>query len=88
MRHRKLIDSRNIPLEEPIDLLNVAFENPRKLQGQDTEHAKRKNSGKPEQPRRPVYMVPDRMSGLEEVEELRRLCPDRQWNFVGLSPSH
>ncbi|KDQ30586.1 hypothetical protein PLEOSDRAFT_49338 [Pleurotus ostreatus PC15] len=73
---------RNIPLEEPIDLLNVAFENPRKLQGQDTEHAKHKNSGKPEQPRRPVYKVPDRMSGLEELQELRRLCPDRQWNFV------
>ncbi|KAL4268062.1 Asparagine synthetase domain-containing protein [Pleurotus pulmonarius] len=73
---------RNIPLDEPIDLLNVAFENPRKLQSQNSEHAKRKKSGKSEQPRRPVYMVPDRISGLEELEELRRLCPGRQWNFV------
>ncbi|KAF4606907.1 hypothetical protein EYR38_000962 [Pleurotus pulmonarius] len=73
---------RNIPLDEPIDLLNVAFENPRKLQSQDSEHARRKKSGKSEQPRRPVYMVPDRISGLEELEELRRLCPGRQWNFV------
>jgi hypothetical protein len=27
-------------------------------------------------------MVPDRVTGLEEVEELRSLCPDRIWNFV------
>ena len=29
-----------------------------------------------------VYNVPDRLSGLEELGELRRLCPGRQWNFV------
>ena len=28
------------------------------------------------------YLVPDRITGLEEVEELRRLCPERRWNFV------
>ncbi|EEB87677.1 hypothetical protein MPER_14901, partial [Moniliophthora perniciosa FA553] len=27
-------------------------------------------------------MVPDRVTGLQELEELRRLCPDRIWNFV------
>lgn len=30
------------------------------------------------------YDVPDRLTGLQEVEELRRLCPGRTWNFVGL----
>lgn len=30
----------------------------------------------------PQYMVPDRVTGLEEVEELRQLCPGRVWNFV------
>lgn len=32
----------------------------------------------------PDYLVPDRSAGLCELEELRRLCPGRQWNFVSL----
>jgi hypothetical protein len=28
------------------------------------------------------YLVPDRVTGLQEVEELRLLCPGRVWNFV------
>ena len=28
------------------------------------------------------YLVPDRITGLEELEEFIRLCPNRQWNFV------
>jgi hypothetical protein len=28
------------------------------------------------------YRVPDRVTGLQEVEELRQLCPGRVWNFV------
>jgi hypothetical protein len=32
----------------------------------------------------PDYLVPDRVAGLSELEELRRLCPGRQWNFVSL----
>jgi hypothetical protein len=32
-----------------------------------------------------MYEVPDRITGTTEVEELRRLCPGRTWNFVGLS---
>jgi len=80
---------RHVPKHEPIDLLNVAFENPRKLK-----HA----NGIPSTPRRrarlpvhlepisPVdYLVPDRVGGLEEVEELRRLCPNRIWNFVEMN---
>lgn len=30
------------------------------------------------------YLVPDRVTGLQELEELRRICPGRQWNFVGI----
>lgn len=29
-----------------------------------------------------MYSVPDRNTGLMEVEELRRICPGRIWNFV------
>lgn len=31
------------------------------------------------------YLVPDRVTGLQEVEELRRVCKGRTWNFVSLS---
>ncbi|KAG9094355.1 hypothetical protein FS749_012640 [Ceratobasidium sp. UAMH 11750] len=96
---------RHIPPEEPIDLLNVAFENPRALNATKNnnlqeERAQRKRDKKdnragisaPSTNAQPVaiegtkglgeYDVPDRLTGLEEVEELRRLCPHRQWNFV------
>jgi len=29
------------------------------------------------------YLVPDRIGGLEELEELQKVCPGRIWNFVG-----
>jgi len=87
---------QHIPLDEPIDLLNIAFENPRKIRVQvdgnvggikkkkqrailktsvfiDEQLSERYN---------PDYLVPDRVAGLSELEELRRLCPGRQWNFV------
>ncbi|KAJ6574847.1 asparagine synthase-domain-containing protein [Mycena capillaripes] len=74
---------KHIPLDEPIDLLNVAFENPRKIKVQSVGNIT-KGQKKPHKPVAnppPAYMVPDRVTGLQEVEELRRLCP-RVWNFV------
>ena len=65
--------ARQLPLDEPIDLLNVAFENTRNLKARAKSEAA--NIGN-------VYDVPDRLTGREQVEELRRLCPDRTWNFV------
>ncbi|PPQ98886.1 hypothetical protein CVT24_003517 [Panaeolus cyanescens] len=80
---------RHLPLDEPIDLLNVAFENPRKIRiqqegnigGVSRKHKKAQETTLAKKVL-PMYMVPDRVSGLSEVEELRRLCPGRQWNFV------
>jgi len=69
-------------------LLNVAFENPRKILGrEDSENPKKKGKRSKQVPiqnerKRDIYNVPDRLSGLEELEELRKLCPSRQWNFV------
>ncbi|PAV22333.1 asparagine synthetase domain-containing 1 [Pyrrhoderma noxium] len=82
-----------LPIDEPIDLLNVAFENPRKIQvreeGNDNPKtkkikAKMRNKGiaTPEKGKFVSYLVPDRVTGLEELEELRRLSPKRKWNFV------
>ncbi|KAF7339870.1 Asparagine synthetase domain-containing protein 1 [Mycena venus] len=71
---------KHIPFDEPIDLLNVAFENPRKIRvhtvGNITKGQKKPPKPVPSPPP-PTYMVPDRVTGLQEVEELRRLCPPR-----------
>lgn len=89
---------RYISLNEPIDLLNVAFENPRKVQlrldgnigalpkKKKKQHLKmiETDSGDNTDGRMSSYIVPDRTTGLQEVEELRRLCPGRVWNFVSL----
>jgi len=54
--------------EEPVDLLNIAFE-------------KRAKSVKRNKTKEDVnvFMVPDRLSGLETLKELN---PRRKWNFV------
>jgi hypothetical protein len=82
----------HVPPDEPIDLLNVAFENPRKIRAQvdgnvgGTKKKKKFNALQDDTPATERcdtdYLVPDRSAGLYELEELRRLCPSRQWNFV------
>lgn len=86
---------RYIPTDEPIDLLNVAFENPRKQSKNQNPNLKK---GKPnvndhiERHKGVIsdpsasYLVPDRETGLEGLAELRRLCPHRIWNFVCTIP--
>ncbi|KAF9457110.1 asparagine synthase-domain-containing protein [Collybia nuda] len=77
---------KHIPFDEPIDLLNVAFENPRKMKFQAEGVPKMKRRGKEQRAEKELtqtsYMVPDRITGLQALEELRRLCPERVWNFV------
>lgn len=84
---------RHVPLDEPIDLLNVAFQNPRKIQVQTDGNIgaipkrEKKRQLKAAETNGAVkestsYMVPDRVTGLQEVEEFRRICPGRTWNFV------
>ncbi|EEB07728.1 asparagine synthase [Schizosaccharomyces japonicus yFS275] len=59
----------------PIDLLNVAFENPRMLNA-------RKQKGEKDND---IYQLcPDRVTGLQGWRELQRCCPNRTWNFVSI----
>ena len=89
---RLFTSHRYIPADEPIDLLNVAFENPRK-QGKNRRN-KGKSTVKDHNERHEdevsdpstSYLVPDRETGLEGLAELRRLCPHRIWNFVCRNP--
>ncbi|TCD67522.1 hypothetical protein EIP91_012276 [Steccherinum ochraceum] len=82
---------RHVDPEDPIDLLNVAFENPRKIlvkaEGNIGALPKRERKAKMKDRLDytsidVVYDVPDRLTGRQELEELRRLCPKRTWNFV------
>lgn len=80
-----LIADSHLPRSEPIDLLNVAFENPRALEAAERQrraYAKGKGRATGErvvpgpveeneyEERRRVYGVPDRLTGLEAVAEL------------------
>ncbi|KAF4989557.1 hypothetical protein FGRMN_9019 [Fusarium graminum] len=60
-----------IPSDQCIDLINVAFENPR-IAGQF-----------PNLSRDELYeKCPDRMTGRNAFTELGRVCPARKWRFV------
>lgn len=59
-----------LPSEESIDLLNVAFYNPRTVAA----HASKDLD--------PYESCPDRVTGRSSFLELQRLCPCRSWRFV------
>lgn len=59
-----------LPLEEQIDLLNVAFENPRTLRSSTNDSAS------------PYEICPDRITGRKSFTELANVCPQRIWRFV------
>lgn len=59
-----------VPTSEPIDLLNVAFENPRVH--------KSAGSGAFE-------LCPDRITGRASHSELSEVCPGRDWRFVAVN---
>ncbi|KAL4875833.1 asparagine synthase-domain-containing protein [Aspergillus karnatakaensis] len=61
-----------LPTEEPIDLLNVAFENPRVV-------AAAANESKPASSA--YENCPDRITGRAAFAELQRICPTRNWRF-------
>lgn len=70
----------------------MAFENPRKIKlqkegnihGLSKRDKKEKMLSKNEDTHEAelMYSVPDRTTGLLELDELRRTCPGRMWNFV------
>ena len=64
-----------LPSTEGIDLLNVAFENPRI-------HKHAANDADAQA----VYeLCPDRATGRSSYDELQRVCPDRDWRFIAIN---
>ncbi|KAJ1670914.1 hypothetical protein EV182_007928, partial [Spiromyces aspiralis] len=71
-----------LPEREPIELINVAFENPRQtqlLQQQQKQWGRICTEGFSDDA---IFDVPDRKTGRQGVEELRRIYPGREWRFV------
>ncbi|KAJ0420174.1 asparagine synthase-domain-containing protein [Aspergillus carlsbadensis] len=64
-----------LPAAESIDLLNVAFENPRVVA------AAARGS---ESSTSAYESCPDRLTGRSAFADLRRVCPTRNWRFVAI----
>ncbi|KAF8980613.1 hypothetical protein BGZ46_003964 [Entomortierella lignicola] len=84
---------RFLPEGEAIDLLNVGFENPRSVKAKAAEEAlalkrqKKQGTTTPSSSRSSKtqiskFNVPDRITGYESLAELRKIAPQRHWNFV------
>lgn len=87
---------RHIPLDEPIDLLNVAFMTKEKSISTSFNKKRRKhknceipseesskNAASPDQ----HFSVPDRITGRAGLKELQAANPSRIWNFVEINVS-
>jgi asparagine synthetase B (glutamine-hydrolysing) len=61
---------------QPIDLLNVAFENPRVH--------RRPADADPDSPWSPYELCPDRITGRASFAELQAICPGRLWRFIAI----
>lgn len=74
-----------IPIEEPIDLLNVAFENPR-VAAAAANTSNRKHPSTPSPSPTSIYEnCPDRITGRSALTELQQTCPTRAWRFVAIN---
>lgn len=62
-----------LPLDEPIELINVAFENPRAM------------AARTGPPVSPYELCPDRVTGRSSYTELTHVCPERDWRFVAVN---
>lgn len=69
-----------IPMEQEIDLLNVAFENPRVVQAAAAAGNSHASSA--------YGLCPDRITGLTSHAELQSNCPGRRWRFVAIDVSY
>ncbi|XP_063070044.1 asparagine synthetase domain-containing protein 1 [Engraulis encrasicolus] len=95
-----VLADRHVPADKPIDLLNVAFKlQEAKMQPQSSNSNKKKGK-KAQNKQGPTtdepcnqrdmnstgrFDVPDRITGRDGLLELRRLSPERRWNFLEIN---
>lgn len=68
-----------LPQDYGVDLLNVAFENPRVVKAAGINASPLESSASS-----PFSICPDRRTGLSSHAELLRVCPGRTWRFIGI----
>lgn len=86
---------RHIPLDEPIDLLNVAFmikETNNQKGGKQKDHCKTPTEETSTKSTATAYLgkqfdVPDRITGRMGLKELQTAHPSRIWNFIEINVS-
>lgn len=80
-----------LPTDQYIDLINVAFENPRVVQAAKNVMKSKKvvvdeEQGPVASPLDcPYEMCPDRETGRKAFAELQEVCPKRKWRFIAVS---
>ncbi|KAI1002982.1 Asparagine synthetase domain-containing protein [Podosphaera aphanis] len=84
-----------LPLNQDVDLLNVAFENPRvvraaknKIIPDDSLDLKSSSSPSKSDERSAEFFYencPDRVTGRKSLSELQSVCPGRKWRFVTIN---
>lgn len=82
-----------LPAEDHIDLINVAFENPRVIQAarNASKSTQTRKQGAPEKTYTAEEGIsayeacPDRETGRKAFQELIQVCPTRTWRFVAVS---
>lgn len=73
-----------LPNDYAVDLLNVAFENPRAIAATKASLAKDPQTAAASD--HSIYgRCPDRMTGLSSYSELLEVCPERCWRFVSIN---
>ena len=66
-----------LPKQQDIDLLNVAFENPRVCRSADATQRSEAPSA--------FDLCPDRITGLSSFAETLHNCPGRKWRFIAIN---
>ena len=72
-----------LPPHHDIDLLNVAFENPRIIAAANKRTTQ--DSRAASAPDFEYALCPDRSTGLSSYDELKKLRPARRWRFVSIN---
>ena len=71
-----------LPVQQSIDLVNVAFDRPRRNNTQEPGVGNSKLQGSP------FESCPDRITGRASFEEIQRVCKGRRWNLVTVDVSY
>ncbi|KAK5100577.1 hypothetical protein LTS08_005328 [Lithohypha guttulata] len=70
-----------LPKDQPIDLLNVAFENPRVVNARSSSKIASRCASDVDA----YEACPDRLTGRSSFAELVKVCSERQWRFVAIN---